>query len=722
MTNVTAGSPPRRAGRIAIAFGLGTLVAVACGDSIRDQQAKLPGAPRELAVQLQLAANLEPFDDCEELLGYFEDANNEMNRAVGDFLVEESFDGPVPVAGGTGRAVAGAAPEAGADAAAQSPGALGETTAATGGPDGVGNGGGVSTGFSTTNIQEAGVDEPDLVKTNGELIASIGMGRLHLVDPEGGATRVVGSVALPDGSHEIFLHDDRVVVLTRSYLAVPQPGVSGGGTDAIYPSGSATVVSAVDITDPSAPVVTDSASFEGDYVSARLHDGVIRLVLTSFPTLYGIAEDTEINDWLPNQVEGQAVPGTEGEAPTTTENLLVPCDQVSRPPEQSGTGTVTVLTIAAGGDMEPIDTDAVVADAGTIYASTETLYVATNRWFDPGANPEVSAYTTEMHAFDISDPAQTSYVASGRVRGHLLNQYSVSEDGENLRVATTDGAAGGFDPGQPGSSESFVTVMRRDGEQLDTIGQVGGLGKGEEIQSVRFIGDLGFVVTFRQIDPLYAIDLSEPTAPKVLGELKVEGFSAYLHPIGDGRLLGVGQDATAQGAQIGTQVSLFDTSNPRDLKRLDNVTIENALSSVEHDAKAFLFWADRNLALVPIEIYGPPVPLPGPGPGTIEPVPPGAEPAADDRVGVVAPQPSDTFSGLIAFTVRSDDVAEAARITHEGKPTTTPPGFDYSFGGPPIQRAVVVGGSLYTLSDAGVLASDLATLGDQVWAQFELVG
>ena len=114
-----------------------------------------------------------------------------------------------------------------------------------------------------------------------------------------------------------------------------------------------------------------------------------------------------------------------------------------------------------------------------------------------------------------------------------------------MRVATT--------ASDPASTQSYVTVLTDDGKALTTIGQVDGLGKGERIYAVRFIDTVGYVVTFRQTDPLYTIDLSDPTKPRVVGELKITGYSAYLHPIGDGLLMGVGQDATDQGRRLGAQ-------------------------------------------------------------------------------------------------------------------------------------------------------------------------
>ena len=130
-----------------------------------------------------------------------------------------------------------------------------------------------------------------------------------------------------------------------------------------------------------------------------------------------------------------------------------------------------------------------------------------------------------------------------------------------------------------------------------------GLGKGERIYAVRFLGDAGYVVTFRQVDPLYTLDLSRPGTPRVVGELKIPGYSAYLHPVGEDLLIGVGQDATAEGRQLGTQVSLFDVSNLASPARLDQRKLAAAGSSeAEWDHHAFLWWAPAKLAVIPLRV------------------------------------------------------------------------------------------------------------------------
>jgi uncharacterized secreted protein with C-terminal beta-propeller domain len=249
---------------------------------------------------------------------------------------------------------------------------------------------------------------------------------------------------------------------------------------------------------------------------------------------------------------------------------------------------LSIVTLNLDRGLWQEDSDGVMTDAQTVYGSTKHLYVATQRWIDPNtpATGLPSSTTTLISRFDVSDPDSTTYEGSGSVPGYLLNQYSMSEQDGDLRVASTTEPIW-WEGAQQQPSRSLVTVLR--GKAMTTVGQVDGLGHGQRIYSVRFAGDVGYVVTFRQIDPLYVIDLSDPTNPRVQGELEIPGYSAYLHPVGPGRLLGVGQGAA----------SLFDVSDPSAPKLLSKVDL-GGFSQAEYDPHAFLYWGPKKLALLPL--------------------------------------------------------------------------------------------------------------------------
>jgi uncharacterized secreted protein with C-terminal beta-propeller domain len=206
------------------------------------------------------------------------------------------------------------------------------------------------------------------------------------------------------------------------------------------------------------------------------------------------------------------------------------------------------------------------------------------------------------------------------------------------------------------------------------VGLVTGLGRTEEIRGVRFIGDVGYVVTFRQIDPLYTVDLAEPANPRVLGELKIPGYSDYLHPVGEGLLLGVGQDASLEGEARGTQLSLFDVSDLSAPRRLQTIALgRRYVSPVEHDHRAFLFWPRTGLIVLPLDRWRW-----------------SGEPA---------------WAGVGAFRVGTSGLSEVTRIAHPRQGH--------------IQRSLVAGERLLTVSDEGVLSSALATGGDGRWLGYD---
>ena len=454
--------------------------------------------------------------------------------------------------------------------------------------------------FSGTNVQEAGVDEGDVVETDGEqLYIASSYGGVRIVDVD--SADVMSTLDVPEGDHQLLLDGDRLAVVTSSWSGVAD-----------------TVVSLYEVSDPAAPTLVGRHHLEGHVVATRAIDGIARIVVsTSFgqrlpfvtPGQFGydderalarnreIIAESDVGEWLPRRF----VESANGEFGAMQPAL--DCELVGAPDSFSGLGVTWIASMALAGNDAPEGAAGVVADGSTVYASPSSLYVA-NQYWDPIPVPFEDAAVeqgqpaepagpppTVIHQFDLDSDGGAVYVASGSVPGRLLNQFAMSEHNGDLRVATT------IDDWNTGDSESVVTVLRPTDGALNEISAIGGLGRGEQIFAVRFMGDVGYVVTFRQIDPLYVIDLSDPTAPVLEGELKIPGYSAYLHPVGDGLLLGVGQDATDEGRTLGTQLSLFDVSEPTDPQRIDTLSI-GGWSDVEWDHRAFLYWpADGTIAI-----------------------------------------------------------------------------------------------------------------------------
>jgi hypothetical protein len=539
-----------------------------------------PSGPQGFA-----SANLQFFGDCDALLGYMKTEASKRVTAWG-------LGGGVYY--GDGRVMEG-------DMATTD-------DAGAGTPEGAPSPGLVEgQDYSGTNTQEVGVDEGDIVETDGVHVYVASTDGLRIVSVAD--ADVVAEPELPQGAHQLLLDGGRLVVVTSSW---------GGAPD--------TIVSLFDVSDPTSPDLLRRSHLEGGVVATRSLDGVARLVITtSFdqrlpfvqPNQFGldedsalarnkeIIEDSTVEDWLPRWFDEDADGGF---GPMSQ---VLPCETVAAPPDFAGLGLTWIGSIDVNGDGTPIGSAGIVSTGDTVYASADNLYVATQNWDwwwdgpvpldaqatspdgapdeDPGPPP------TLIHQFRLDDGTAATYVASGQVEGRLLNQFAMSEHNGDLRVATTTDDWGGFGE----QSESSVFVLRPEGDVLRQVSSVGGLGKDERIYAVRFIGDLAYVVTFRQIDPLYVIDLSDPANPFEAGELKIPGYSAYLHPVGEGLLLGVGQDATDTGRTTGTQLSLFDVSDPADPQRISTLPI-GGYSEVEWDHKAFLFWPQDGTIVLPV--------------------------------------------------------------------------------------------------------------------------
>jgi Beta propeller domain len=506
-------------------------------------------------------------------------------------------------------------------------------------------------GDSGTNVQEAGVDEPDVVKAGGGRIFVVAGEQLHAVGADG--LKLLGSLRLEGFGHQLLLAGDRLLAISQTGALDGDDG--GGGRTLPSYEDEITQLTEIDVSDPAAMRVLRTERIRGRHVSSRLTEHTARIVIWTRPR--AVVEPqfrTQLRGWLPRRVLRRAAGGRPRIRPAAR------CRRVFRPAQHSGIDMLSVLTVDMRRGLPAVDSDAIMAGGQTVYASPKALYVATPTWTEDG--PLLAEHTL-IHKFAASEPDATSYRASGRLEGSLLNQFSLSEHDGVLRAATTVGA------GTEGESR-VTTLAERDGV-LTRLGEVGGLGKGERIYAVRFLGELGYVVTFRQVDPLYTLDLSDPRNPRTVGELKIRGYSAYLHPLGDGLLLGVGQDASERGTALGTQVSLFDVSASARPQRLHAWSVPGGSSSeAEWDHHAFLWWAPSKLAVLPLE--------------------------------------SAPFSGTVGLTVeRAAGIAEAGRATHRLE------GQDW-----PVRRSLVVGGRLVTVSDVGIERNSLTGLAEEAWLAF----
>jgi hypothetical protein len=469
----------------------------------------------------------------------------------------------------------------------------------------------VGNGATGTNVQEAGVDEPDVAKTDGSVLVRVLGRRLVVVDVSGERPRELSRIRLP-GNH---IYDTELLLVGTDVLALSTEGGGYGSRITFQDGGSVggrTHVTHVDITDPAEPVVRSHQRVDGTLVASREYgDGTVRLVVsTGLPELdfvhptskrrlaearrlnRAIVRATPVETWLPGIRQGDG----------RGRHRLLDCTSVLHPARSAGFGTLSVLTLPTSAPRS-VEATGILAAGDLAYSSADRLYVATldQPWWDDvvlrGNGVLDKPPSTEVHAFGL-DGTATTYLASGRLPGTVRDRWSFSEHDGVLRVATALGR--GWQPRE----NAVQTLVERDG-RLVRVGRVDGLGPREHIQSVRWLGDLAVVVTFRQVDPLYTLDLSDPSAPRVLGALKIPGFSGYLHPLGDDLLLGLGEHATRRGRSLGAQAAVFDLTDLADVRRASAARFGRLdRFAVAWESRAFTYLPDHRVVLASLESWG----------------------------------------------------------------------------------------------------------------------
>ncbi|QSR24795.1 hypothetical protein CFH99_04075 [Nocardioides aromaticivorans] len=449
-----------------------------------------------------------------------------------------------------------------------------------------------------TNVQEAGVDEPDSVKTDGRLLVTVRDDDLVTYDVSGSSTEKLSSIPLTGiEDAEVLLSGDTVVAVGRDDESDDEdPG---------------TRVLTVALADPSAPEVTDDVTYDAGLMSARQHGEAIRIVLESgLPQLdfveprgkvterealkrnRELVAKTTIEDWLPTVTAG-------GDS-----KQLLDCTNVAVPSDDLVLDTTSIVGFDAGSPAK-LDAIGLAGHTGIAYESVDHLYLATQaggggwgdciRCLDGLGSPVVrgpASGTSYLFDFELEGTAAT-HVASGEVEGSIADRWSVDEADGVLRVAVGPTS-------ETGSFNSVITLQRQ-GKELVEHGRLDRLGVNEDIKSVRWFDDLAVLVTFRRVDPMYAIDLSDTAKPRLLGKLKVPGFSTYLHPLGSWRMIGLGEGPDGKGGW-GAQIGLFDVRDVSRVKRLDVHDYGRSFRALAGaDPRAFTWLPDERTVITVLE-------------------------------------------------------------------------------------------------------------------------
>jgi inhibitor of cysteine peptidase len=447
-------------------------------------------------------------------------------------------------------------------------------------------------GYSTTNIQVAGVDEADFVKNDGQFIYVLSPSKysLYIIDANPQNPLVLSKIAFGNSTilAGIFLSQDsnKITVLGSDYtysLKTYSYGSSGEYSHQYYSVDDIkSFVKVYDISDKSKPVLTRDFSASGSYFNSRMIGETVYAVISQ------AVQETNGNVELPSVSEG-----TKSSDISPTQIYYV--DQGNNFYDYY-TYTTTFAININNDNQEPTSLTLMMGGTSSIYASLNNLYLTYS-------GPQMRSYSytslpqTEIFRIKL-DPNDLTFGGRGNVTGRILNQYSMDEYNSYFRVATTSSQWGG------GQNNVYVLDMN-----LAVVGKLENLASGENLHSARFMGDKCYLVTFQKIDPFFVIDLSQPTYPQVLGELKIPGYSDYLHPFDETHIIGVGKDTVERNEVSswyqGLKLSLFDVSNVSDPKQISNVVIgdRGTDSLVLTDPKAFLFDQSRNLLVIPVDLY-----------------------------------------------------------------------------------------------------------------------
>ena len=445
------------------------------------------------------------------------------------------------------------------------------------------------TDYSRTNTQVDNVDEADIVKTDGKYIYYIAQNKVYIVNSEN--LKQESTIAIKSDKEriypsEIYINKNKLIVLVNSNM-VKTMQTDVASTDETYidrVSGNVEPMSRAivyDVSDKENPKQIREVALDGYYVNSRMIGDNLYFISSKNVWYYGGIKDDDI---LP----------LARDTAVSKEKQRIDCTKIAY---FEGTKNNS-FTMVAGFNTEknePAITETFYGASEEIYASENNIYI-TSVDYSYNAFIEREIYKTTIYKFNLEE-AKIKLQCKTEMEGNINNQFSIDEYDGNLRVATTLGSRD--------KTENRLYIYDKD---LNEIGKIDNMANGEEIYSVRFIGKVGYIVTFKEIDPLFVIDLSDPTRPEIKGELKIPGYSSYLHPYDETHIIGIGHN-TKTNQYGGTQnttmkMSMFDVSDLENPKEMFSVDIGNkyAYSEITSNHKALFYNKAKNLIGFPVTI------------------------------------------------------------------------------------------------------------------------
>ena len=540
--------------------------------------------------------------------------------------------------------------------------------------------------YSTTNIQVEGVDEADIIKNDGKYIYSVSEDKVIIVEAYPAENmEILSEISLTNENiNGIFINDDRLIIFSQEYGPVLyDEEVRCMAIGCVIPQKEqVTNVHIYDIGDREEPELEDKISASGNYLNSRMIGDYVYLINNQY--IYG---------------EEPVYPVIMRQGKTD----VIEADEIYYAPIKDTSFQYTIILSIDIDTGEVSEKTLLTGRTQTIFVSQDNIYTTFTKhpnWYN---NKEAEEVKTIVNKFSIDDD-KIDYLTTGEVPGSVLNQFSMDEFDDMFRIATTiTGYSNNVD-----TSTNNLYVLDED---MNVIGELEGVAPGESIYSVRFMGKRAYIVTFRHIDPLFVIDLSDPTDPSVLGKLKIPGYSDYLHPYDETHLIGIGKEVDAsidadkvhtEGAVYytaiqGVKLAIFDVSdveNPIEMyKEVIGDRGTESLATSNH--KAFLFDKARELLVVPMTV-------------------------AELKEGQDKSQQGDyTFQGAYVYNINLKDGFDLkGRITHYDDPEIFEKSGYYFRGNKNIQRSLYMDDVLYTFSNEMIKANDLDGLSEINYVEF----
>lgn len=549
--------------------------------------------------------------------------------------------------------------------------------------------------FSSTNVQVEGVDEADLIKTDGSYIYQINNGALVITRAvPADQMKLMARISFDQSSFnpsDFYVADNKLVLLGSGWnepgpLPVPQAKMSADMymVPPYYRGITTTRALVYDISNKNNPVKIRELELKGQYVTSRRIGSTLYLICNDYINYYAPEENVPLPAYRDSAAGGIMA--------------NISCEKIRYFPGCSYYSYIVTAALEIDQPGLAAKVDTYLGTAENIYASGNNLYIAIPAVINQGpvindtAMPYQNQDATNVYRFALKDKSLT-YNARGKVPGHILNQFSMDEYKSFFRIATTAYNSSGL-------TTNNIYVLN---ENLQINGKIEEIAPGERIYSARFMGDRAYMVTFRQVDPFFVIDLANPAQPKILGKLKIPGYSDYLHPYDENHIIGFGKDTiegkSYDGAPLayyqGMKVAVFDVSNVNNPVEMDKVIIGDRGTDSEllNNHRALLFSREKNLLAFPVSV------------AEINPATVSQNPNSFPAYG------SFSYQGAYIYNISlAGGLEYKGRITHISQEDYLKAGDYYAQPDSSIQRILYIGNILYTVSPNQIQAHQINDL------------